>query len=1312
MVYNLSLCHYGKQLVFPKECMDQIRTLLYTIYSPPPECSIIQENKMSMLVSTFVLAFTLTGVLYAAPCADDGPVLLCNVTSDSNGNGSLESVAAALQKKVVRIDINISFLHLARNIKFTNFASLVINGDPKLGTTINCTNLDLIVGRKGAGITFNNIRNLTLNNLTVGHCGSTFILRERNFSSALTMDYCKDVFIRNVVITKSHGIALTITHHRGNLSIVRSNFTDNIMTEEAVQESVYGGGGIYFVKILGKFQLNYYEFVHCTFANNIARTRGYFSFYTNEFGEDQSGYGRGGGVFIEFNNITQHLQYIVSFSYCTFRNNQAFLGGGLSVQIGTKRYERLHATIKVLVKNSAFDSNGCENVANTKIGGGANIMYNSFNTFKTTGNEYIFQSVIFSKNCAEIGGGVLFQSHIWQNISKNSLLFDNCTFNRNRAHIGSAIDMTPNFNARLKTGYSDITPTFRNCRFTRNSVHINSALHDVDKIAGSGTLYASLYDIRFDGYNKFSFNNGTPIYIVNGIVNFTNSNVTFENNMGIRGGAIALIGTSSIIVGPSKKYLFINNTAHYQGGAIYAQMIETHDFTVSKSCFLSYMNGTKYISKTPWDNNIIFLGNKAALGSAIFVTSLHACQSIVINGMNEFLNTSDVFSSRGINIDDTEVATEGAQFQREYTTLYTIPGKQYSHGVTIMDDTRKKVDEPLRASLKSNDVMLDPAYSSYVRGNIQLRGKPGARANITLQTVSTRQSYTTFEVELEECPPGFNLEIDRCVCNANEYFGLLDYCDNDNFQTFLTPGIWVGVINDSEMVTSICPNSFCDYVQSRKNGQSNTLGIVLPTKGSDLDDMICGKSRTGVLCGSCRPGFTVHFHSPKYLCKPTNPNLCKVGWIFYILSELVPVTVVFITVIVLNISFTSGAVNGFILFSQILLSLNIDASGVITFPNKRAITEGYQFLYGFLNLDFFTIDSLSFCLWPNATALDMIAFKYITIVYALSLVILVIWFMNKCGGRCLGKYCRITTVKSSVIHGISAFLIICYSHSVLVSHSLVNGAELWLKEGSNTTIPRRVWLDGNMLYFSRSHLPYALPALLCLLTIGVVPPLLLLAYPLLNKLLTVIGFEESKVVRCISQRLPVSSLKPLLDCFQGCFKDNLRFFAGLYFLYRWIAPVVYTMTSSLGTSYILTETFLILILAVHSFSHPYIKTAHNMLDTVLFTDLLLINSITCINYFLFQSQESHYTVNKSIAITSIIQAMLIYLPFIAMIAYLLLLGNKHMCYHWCKMQRKFGLRPLESTNNNYNEQELPHRLFINDFNYHKFEDNDNNCETY
>ena len=79
---------------------------------------------------------------------------------------------------------------------------------------------------------------------------------------------------------------------------------------------------------------------------------------------------------------------------------------------------------------------------------------------------------------------------------------------------------------------------------------------------------------------------------------------------------------------------------------------------------------------------------------------------------------------------------------------------------------------------------------------------------------------------------------------------------------------------------------------------------------------------------------------------------------------------------------------------------------------------GYKVIYGFFNLDYFDSESVLFCLWQGATALDMLAFKYVTVLYAVLLIVAVVWIMNKYGGRCLGKVCRITAIKTSVVHGI------------------------------------------------------------------------------------------------------------------------------------------------------------------------------------------------------------------------------------------------------------------------------------------------------
>ena len=73
------------------------------------------------------------------------------------------------------------------------------------------------------------------------------------------------------------------------------------------------------------------------------------------------------------------------------------------------------------------------------------------------------------------------------------------------------------------------------------------------------------------------------------------------------------------------------------------------------------------------------------------------------------------------------------------------------------------------------------------------------------------------------------------------------------------------------------------------------------------------------------------FHSKLYSCKQVS-FLCNYGILFYVLSELLPLTLLLIAILVMNISFTSGAVNGFILFAQVIDLLYIDVSnGLATF---------------------------------------------------------------------------------------------------------------------------------------------------------------------------------------------------------------------------------------------------------------------------------------------------------------------------------------------------------------------------------------------
>jgi hypothetical protein len=1201
-----------------------------------------------------------------------------------------------------------------------------------LNTTINCSLGDY------AGLELKNITHLSLTSLTITTCGFTSHSSKEqsvySYIAAVTILGCKDMKLSSLIIRNNDGIGLKILNNQGGTVHIESSvFLGNkLLSESRLNDTSYQGGGGVFI---GEYEHPFepvpitFRFENCTFQDNVAHTQYYDYLYTDDHGQAIVGYGAGGGATIISREGLRDIH--VTFSRCKFKRNIAFKGGGLAAGIEA-------SNITVTVENSLFEENGCNSFAGnnmTASGGGISINFASKNSTFHSNNKFIIYNVTFVNNCALFGGGLYFYSErevAMKEALRNTVEIEDCTFDGNHAHTGSAVDITPNVFQRFALIKGTLTtPVFKNCMFINNSVRLNNGAEKVHKTYGIGTLYVSLYNVKFEGNNTFKNNTGTAIHIVNGNIDMSQSSAYFYNNSGIQGGAIALIGQSSMIVGPNKSYYFVNNTAYVKGGGLYVQLDDNHDITASKSCFIGYRNSDGHTITVPvsnWTATIEFKGNRALAGTghAIFATSLYPCQSINIgsleNPMFVSINSSEVFSKRRIKIlnesalEGAQIATEGARLEPKSASLRVIPGKRFAHEVNITDDLLKEANVTLIASIISNDssIRIDKAFSSCVGEQLVLKGNPNDRTTLRLQTTTSRQSYTSLNITLLECPPGFmhSAELSECICNHDKYDGLAE-CNTTDFTTSIIPGYWAGKVPDEnnkskrELVIGYCPLNFCNYKQGENASGSE---IKLPQDYDDWNEAICGESRTGIICGSCAPGYTTHFHSPNFECKKMNDALCKLGWFIYILSELIPTTAVFITLLVFNISFTSGAINGFILFSQILISLNIDASGFITPTSAVAgFLKAHHFIYGLFNLDFFYAENFSFCLWPGASALDMLAFKYVTIVYVLILMIPVILFINKChrGKRYLAKFCRFTTLKVSVIHGISAFFILCYSQCLNVSLKLLRFYPLTTKEGSNLTVYNRVWLNGNIVYFSRKHLPYALPALFCLLTVGLFPLVFLLVYPLLCKVLSWIGYGESKLVNFI--KLPYNKMKPLLDSFQSCFSNNCRFFAGVYFLYRWLPLFLNTVISRHHVLYTTVEAGIVIIMALHALFQPYAKKVHNIIDTLLFADLALINGITLAHYYIFRTALSRLTAVEYVNKTMAVQLVLIYLPLLVMLGYAFLLAYKFISgkkYPSKKFESLFyKLSSKNSANVTIDDgSDLPHRLVAGDTDYKSFED--------
>ena len=141
-----------------------------------------------------------------------------------------------------------------------------------------------------------------------------------------------------------------------------------------------------------------------------------------------------------------------------------------------------------------------------------------------------------------------------------------------------------------------------------------------------------------------------------------------------------------------------------------------------------------------------------------------------------------------------------------------------------------------------------------------------------------------------------------------------------------------------------------------------------------------------------------------------------------------------------------------------------------------------------------------------------------------------------------------------------------------------------------------------------------IPALVFLLTLVLLPPIVFLTYPLCYRVFSLFHIQETSISKFLCKIVPLEKFKPFFDSFQSSFKDEYRYFSGLYFMYRLSTLVTFAFFHSLSNFYTLVEIQFLLMLTAHAWFQPYRNQWHNRLDTYIFATLSIINSLTLYNY--------------------------------------------------------------------------------------------------
>ena len=1133
---------------------------------------------------------------------------------------------------------------LEETLHIENREGITLSGNATLLTRIMCNIMDQIKSGKGVGLKFSNVRNISLVNITLNGCGIvTQNVGMYQIRSALFFSCCTHVKISTVTVQQSLGSGLTFINTNGEVFVEDSTFKRN-GNKSLVQVVYVGGVNILFDIALDNCDRNQqyisdaiYYFTNCNFLENSANFKGK--------NLDTSKFGRGGGMGIVLSDTA--AKNTITLTRCKFLTNTALWGAGMHVQfIHSAQQNRL------IMQDCHFENN----TSPTWGGGAMNIIHRS-QSFE--GNEVIAEDTRFFDNSAHFGGGIALytKTNMEANNSSNAFTFRNCSWRHNRARFGSAMDVFSTASDSFPYGF-EIKVLFIDCCFIDNSVvHIyrNSSVSQYRE--GKGALTVTAQSIQLEGTSEFYGNNGTAVYMVMSTATLSpDSTVIFENNTGFQGGAIALIGISAIVAQDNSRVIFRNNSARIGGGAIYYYSVDQHEvFKGSAACFIRKLhNDNRNIS-------FIFEGNKAKRNNGVDIraSTIKPC-SIKCKASVNTRDPVEVFKCIG-HFKFTKKIGSVSTLGRDYALskpepLDIIPGKEFLIPFVVKDDFNNQTYGYHNVQVMNKEIVVDPAYTFIADQSMKLYGEPGETTDLVLSGLGIHPIIIVLKINLVNCPPGFYITKSSnhfmCTCSANtkDFYEGITYCDINEYCAFTRRGIWIGYEesdNKSELYTAHCPSGYC--FQRHNNPRSGEqIFHRLPGEASRerLDRVVCGSSRTGIVCGKCRSNRSVYYHTYHLFCGSN--NMCEMGWIFYVLSELLPLTAFFLVVMYFDISFTSGAASGLIFFAQVTDSLSISGDASIWLePPMYRLTTAYRFIYRFFNFDYFSNEVFAFCLIKGATALDMLAFKYVTVIYALMLIFVLVFLLNYCSVYFYKRHSRLAkhTIRKSYIHGLSAFLIMCYTQCIRVSFLLLLPTTLRTKGGKvERTV---VFWNGELNYMSKEHLAYALPAIACLI-IAIILPALLIIYPLHYRVIAILQLDDKQWFRKISKYISLEKFKPLLDSFQSCFKDNCRFFAGLFFLYRFLLLLTFTVGGSYTRFYAFVEIQLIIILAVHAYVKPYQKQMHNIIDTLVITNLALINAITLLNYALISKRGEH---NQTNSILASMQLILVYLPPLTLFGY-------------------------------------------------------------
>ena len=543
-------------------------------------------------------------------------------------------------------------------------------------------------------------------------------------------------------------------------------------------------------------------------------------------------------------------------------------------------------------------------------------------------------NTVFFNNRANDRGGAIYV------VESTAFLFGDIKFAGNRAREGGALT---SFKSTIITGLSRTFPNY-------------CAQFGSKSFGATRNALENKTNIIFKNNTADSHGGGWSSILSRITITDT---VKFTSNRAYRGGGLG--SYRSVIEFKSPLTMtFHSNTAKNVGGAIFYEVPDVDPKATETNCFFMVTVDNASFSLI----HIYFVDSHAEEGMDIFGNDLDTCK-VYIDNTKSSISGYQFFNMVSSYYNNTTTSLSISSFPRRLCLcvdgiydcsintkeLIVPPGQTFNISVIGVGYFNKPVSSKAVHEFESAED-IDLLQKHYSSNNIHKSScyDIGFAFFTTLIEYDfdfkifpyNRTEMIFIGIVIDKCPLGFELITDNCTCEKNLSI-LLKYskdCDIDTGLIKRPKHYWLKPLrNNSTYIGYVfsknCPEIFCKEEKDIEPTWLNFSNL----SSADVDQQ-CNANRTGILCGTCKQGFSLTLGN-------LNCALCENRYISLLLFFMAAGIVVVAVSLLLQMNISTGTLNGLILYAN-LVNINKDQF----FPPQKVKVNVLTVFISWMNLDF------------------------------------------------------------------------------------------------------------------------------------------------------------------------------------------------------------------------------------------------------------------------------------------------------------------------------------------------------------------------